>query len=68
MAHTYRRDDRKGKIVRDGEHNSHYWRKECKGVRVRHARDTRHATRQAIQKGDYDDLPDYPHTGGWETH
>jgi hypothetical protein len=68
VARTYRRDDREGTAVRDGKRTSHYWRKECKEVRVRHARDTRHETRQAIHQGDFDSLPDYPHTSGWETN
>jgi len=68
VARTYRNDDREGKAIRDGERNSHYWRKECKGVRVRHARDTRHATKHAIRQEDFDNLPNYQHTSGWETH
>lgn len=68
MAHTYRKDDRESKIVRDGKRTSHFWRKECKGVRTNHARNTRHETKRALEQEDYDNLPRYPHTSGWETN
>ena len=68
MARTYRKDHRESKAIRDGDRNSCYYRKENKEIRVRHARDVRHTTRQALHQEDYDDLPDYPHTSGWETN
>ena len=67
MARTYRRDDRRNKMIRDGEDNDHRMSKENSGVRTRHARTVRHHTRQALQMGKYDELPFYPHTSGWET-
>ena len=67
MARTYRRDDREGRTIRDGDDNMHYYRKEIKEIRVRHARDTRHHTKQSIREGDFENLPDYPHTGGRES-
>jgi hypothetical protein len=68
MARTYRRDDKRGKIIADGEDNDHRYRKEGKHTRDRHVREVRHSTRQAIREFDEDItiLPDYPHTSGWE--
>lgn len=68
MARTYRKDAKKNKDVNDGEYVSTYYQKECKEVRVRSARDIRHDTKRALYEGEYDSLPEYQKTSGWETH
>ena len=68
MSRTIRRDDRCHKDVRDGEQTSHHWKKENKYIRIQHAREVRRETKRALEQGEHDVLPDYPHTSGWETH
>ena len=68
MARTYRKDRKMNKPIRDGERNSAYYESEDGDIRERQLRSVRHATRQNLRNGQYDDLPVYRKTGGWESN
>jgi len=68
MAKTYRFDSKESKMLRDGEKTSEYLSQESKYVRKRNIRDIRRETKHKLREANYDLLPIYPHTCGWETH
>ena len=68
MGKTYRADSKESKMVHDGVKTSTYYRRESKEVRIHHARDVRRETKHALRDGEFELLPNYPHTSGWETH
>jgi len=68
MGKTFRKDDREDKEVRDGERTSHHYEKECGPVKVHQRRSVRKDSRKALRTGNYDSLPTYVKTGGWESN
>jgi hypothetical protein len=68
MAHTYRKDDRAGRTIRDGQDNRHSYRKENGFARKLTNRKLRHDTRLALTAGEMDNLPQYHGTSGWITN